>query len=147
MKKILLATLIAMTGLMAPMACNAGTAESQATAQAAAGSKVTVLKDDNAYRPGKKVKRLTILDFNATWCGPCKQFSPIFQAAAKKYGSKVDFVSIDTDLNPATANAYGITAIPTVIFITPSGKTTTYVGTADIMPQSTFNALIDKALK
>ena len=103
---------------------------------------VVTLKDDNKYRPDMKVNKLTVLDFNATWCGPCKQFAPVFHAVAEKYGKSVDFVSIDTDVNPATAQAFRINAIPTVIFLYPNGKTKTFVGTEDLLPESRFAALV-----
>lgn len=107
---------------------------------------VKVLKNDKLYRPGFKYQRLTILDFNATWCGPCKQFAPVFDSVAEKFVGKVDFVSIDTDNNPLTANAFGIEAIPTVIFIYPDGKTKSYVGTQDLLPESRFESLVNAAL-
>ena len=171
MKKIFLLSFIAATGLSAMAACSDGQSTSDAPAATLAESNVGVdsatdsddasaldvsqqakkgsvvkLKDDNVYRPNKKVQRLTILDFNATWCGPCKQFAPVFEKAAEKYGNQVNFVSIDTDLNPETAKAFGISAIPTVIFIFPSGKTKTYVGTQDLVPESKFNALVQGAM-
>ena len=103
---------------------------------------VKVLSDDNVYRPGMKVDCLTILDFNATWCGPCKQFAPAFHEAAEKFGDKVTFVSIDVDVNPETAASFGIEAIPTVIFLYPNGKTRKYVGTEDLLPVSRFVSLV-----
>ena len=172
MKKLLLLAAVLTAGLGAMAACtdseapasaatpsptlaetNAGIdsetySDTEATVRSAATASdpVLVLKNDNLYRPGKKVKRLTVIDFNATWCGPCRQFAPIFHEAAKKFGKQVDFVSIDTDVNPNTAAAFGITSIPTVIFIWPSGKTQRFVGTQDIMPQSKFNAIVQGAM-
>ena len=116
--------------------------EAASLASASSDDKVKVLSDDKVYRPGMKVSKLTVLDFNATWCGPCKQFAPVFHAVADKYGDKVDFVSIDTDVNPETAQAFGIQAIPTVVFLYPNGKTKSFVGTEDIMPESRFSALV-----
>lgn len=146
MKKILLATALCLGALTATAAETPAATDSQATSQDAAKDAVFVLKNDKLYRPGKKVKRLTILDFNATWCGPCRQFAPIFHDAAKQYAGKVDFVSIDTDVNPETARAFGIQAIPTVIFLMPDGKMKKFVGTEDIMPLNKFLTLIKKSL-
>lgn len=152
MKKLFLLTAIAVLGAGSLFTscsdrCNAQPASSDAQAMASASAGVVNLKNDTKYRPGMKVKRLTILDFNATWCGPCKQFAPAFDAAAKKYGNKVDFVSIDVDVNRQTADAFRISSIPTVIFLYPNGKSTKYVGTNDLLPGNKFNALIEKALK
>lgn len=108
---------------------------------------VALLTNDKVLRPGMKVNRLTIMDFNATWCGPCRQFAPVFEKAAEKYGNRVDFYSIDVDNNPATAKAFGIEAIPTVIIMRPDGKTQTFVGTEDIMPAAKFEALINANLR
>lgn len=168
MKKIAILAGLAVMGMNALAACSGGQtqgenaepastlsetnvgvdAQTDSDSQAAIAAEktqkqdVTELADDKAYRPGMKVDRLTILDFNATWCGPCKQFSPVFHEAAKKFGKRVNFVSIDTDRNPETADAFNIQSIPTVVFIYPNGKTKRFVGTGDLMPQSKFNALI-----
>ncbi len=153
MKKTLLT--LAAAAIVALSACAGSTTEAApadkqptaktAAAKTAAGSVIT-LKNDNAYRPGQKVKKLTILDFNATWCGPCRKLAPVFHDAAKKYG-KVDFVSVDVDNMTATAEAFGIQAVPTVIFLFPDGTQQVYTGTDKLLPASALDALINAALK
>lgn len=104
--------------------------------------KVEELTDDNALRPDTKVSGLTIVDFNATWCVPCKQFAPVFHEAAGKYEG-VHFVSADIDKLPATAQAFQIEAVPTVVFIKADGTTMRFVGTEDLLPAAAFDKLIN----
>jgi thioredoxin 1 len=57
-----------------------------------------------------------VIDFYATWCGPCKMLAPIFeQVAAEK--ENVTFVKVDVDEAGELANLFGITSIPTVVYI------------------------------
>ena len=107
-------------------------------------SAVVELADDNAYRPDTKVEGLVVLDFNATWCGPCKMLTPVFAEAAKKY-TDVKFVSVDIDKLPETAKAFNVQAVPTVVFINAEG-TTTFVGTDDLLPAEKFDELVKKYL-
>lgn len=109
-------------------------------------SAVALLTSDDSFRPGKKVQRLTILDFNATWCGPCKQFAPAFEQGAEQYGQQADFYSVDVDRNPLTAAAFHVQSIPTVIFLYPDGTSKTYVGTGDLLPADKFLTLVKEAL-
>lgn len=104
---------------------------------------VADLTDDNAWRPGKKVEKLTVLDFNATWCGPCKQLKPVFDQAAEIFPG-VEFISVDIDRNHQTATEFGIEAVPTVIFIKPDGTTEKFVGTEDLLPADKFNAIVTR---
>ncbi|WP_193509397.1 co-chaperone YbbN [Cryobacterium sp. BB736] len=57
---------------------------------------------------------ITLVDFWADWCGPCKQFSPIYEAASDA-NSDVTFAKVDTEAEQALAGAAGITAIPTLM--------------------------------
>lgn len=57
---------------------------------------------------------ITLVDFWAEWCGPCKQFGPIFEAASETH-SDITFAKVDTDAEQALAGAAGITSIPTLM--------------------------------
>jgi thioredoxin 1 len=56
-----------------------------------------------------------VVDFFATWCGPCKMMEPILKQLKSKTGEKVTILKLDVDKNPHHANRYGIQAVPTVM--------------------------------
>lgn len=110
------------------------------------GESIVFLEDDNLIRPAMELKKPMIIDFNATWCGPCQNFAPTFDEMAKKYGD-VTFVSIDIDKNPLTAEAFGVQSIPTVIVVVPGQPEKTYVGTGDLLPAEKFDAIVKTAIE
>ena len=63
-----------------------------------------------------------IIDFHATWCGPCQALSPIIQRLAKEYEGRIKVLKVDVDKNRALAEAANIRSIPTLFFIDIDGN-------------------------
>ena len=59
---------------------------------------------------------LAVVDFNATWCGPCKMMAPVLDQTAEKLADKVEFFALDVDDNRELAAEFGIMSIPTLGF-------------------------------
>lgn len=57
-----------------------------------------------------------LVDFWATWCGPCKMIAPLIDELAKEYAGKMKVGKIDVDSNSKVATEYGVMSIPTVMF-------------------------------
>jgi len=63
----------------------------------------------------KKSEVPVLVDFHATWCGPCHTLSPIIQSVAKEFSGKVKVIKVDVDKNQGAAMKYGIRGVPTLI--------------------------------
>ena len=63
-----------------------------------------------------KSEGLTVVDFWAPWCGPCRMVGPVIEELAEQYEGRVRFAKLNVDDNQATANAFGIRSIPTIGF-------------------------------
>ena len=57
-----------------------------------------------------------VLDFSATWCGPCKRLAPIIEELAEEYAGKVFIGKIDIEESPEITDKFGIMSVPTVLF-------------------------------
>ncbi|MGD0336530.1 MAG: thioredoxin [Candidatus Omnitrophota bacterium] len=74
------------------------------------------LNDNNFKKEVLDSELPVLVDFWASWCGPCKMIAPLIEEAAKEYASKMKICKIDVDSNSKTATSYGVMSIPTVIF-------------------------------
>lgn len=63
----------------------------------------------------EKTEELLVVDFWATWCGPCQQFAPTFKQAANQLEPKARFIKIETEAEQAIAAKYSIRSIPTLV--------------------------------
>lgn len=77
-----------------------------------------------------------LIDFYATWCGPCKAIAPVLEELAKEYGDSIYIYKINTEKEQELASVFGIRSIPSLLFI-PMGE----------QPQMAQGALPKEALK
>ena len=61
--------------------------------------------------------KLTVIDFWAEWCGPCRAIGPVIEELSKEYSGRVNVGKVNVDLNPSVSMNYGITSIPAILFI------------------------------
>jgi thioredoxin 1 len=74
------------------------------------------LTDGNFKKEVLESNVAVLVDFWATWCGPCKMIAPIVEELAAEYKGRVKIGKLDVDSNPKSAASYGIMSIPTLIF-------------------------------
>lgn len=85
------------------------------------------LNDNNFYEEIKKNK-LTLVDFWASWCGPCQMIAPVIEEVAKEFLGKLKIAKIDVDDNPKIAADFDVMNIPTLIFFKEAQEVDRIVG-------------------
>ena len=81
-----------------------------------------------------------VVDFWATWCGPCKMVAPEMEKLAEKYDGAVDVVKVDVDANPGLSQAFNILSIPVIAFFKPGSQPQGVVGFRPLEQlEQTFN--------
>ena len=90
--------------------------------------KIVHLTDKSFETDVLKAEGLTLVDFWAEWCGPCKMIAPILDEVAEEYDGKLTIAKLNIDENPETAPKYGIRGIPTLLLFKNGEVAATKVG-------------------
>jgi thioredoxin 1 len=84
-----------------------------------------------------------LVDFWATWCGPCKMIAPVLEELAGEYEGKLKIVKLDVDANPETAPKFNVKGIPTLIIYKNGNAEARKVGA---LSKSQLSAFIDSTI-
>lgn len=87
--------------------------------------------------------RPCIVDFYASWCGPCKALSPVLEELAKEYEGRIDIYKVNVDEQSDIAAAFGIRSIPTLLFCPTDGQPGLSQGA---LPKNELKKIIDNNL-
>jgi len=92
--------------------------------------------------PGLK-DQVALVDFSATWCGPCRQMAPVIEDLAEKYQGRVTMVEIDINSRPDVATHYMVQSIPTFILFDHGREIKRFVG---VQPREALEKILTAIL-
>jgi thioredoxin 1 len=95
-----------------------------------ASENVKIVTDQNFQREVLESAEPVLIDFTATWCGPCKAIAPFIDQLAAEYNGRVKVAKLDIDENPETPSRLGIRGVPTLIVFKGGREIARQVGAA-----------------
>lgn len=86
---------------------------------------------------------IVLVDFWATWCGPCKMIAPVIEQLAQQYEGKVAVAKVDVDQENSLAQKYGVQSIPTILIFNKGNEVAREVG---FQPIASYVGILDNLL-
>jgi len=102
-----------------------------------------VATDDNFEGEVLKSDKPVLIDFWASWCGPCKAIGPVVEELAEKFKDSVKIMKLNVDENQKTAVNYGVRSIPTLILFKDGKVLDTLIG---LVPKERLEDFVKKSL-
>ena len=93
-----------------------------------------------AFDAAVEAAPLAMVDFWADWCGPCAMLGPVVEELSERYGGKVLSGKVNVDQEPELAQRFGVTSIPTVVFLKNGREFHRLVG---VLPPEAFTQVLD----
>ncbi len=108
-----------------------------------AGQFVTEVNDANFEQEVLQSSQPVLVDFWATWCGPCRALAPVVDQVASEYNGRLKVMKMDVDQNNATPGRYGIRGIPALLLFKDGKVADQIVG---YVPKDTIDKTVSKVL-
>ncbi|AKN32923.1 thiol-disulfide isomerase [Clostridium carboxidivorans P7] len=102
---------------------------------------VQEIKDMDFSKAVQESSKPVVIDFWASWCGPCKMLAPVIDEISEELNDKVEFLKLNVDENPVTSNQYRVASIPTVMIFKDGKVVDTLVG---FRPKEAIKSVIEK---
>jgi len=99
--------------------------------------------DQAAFDAISPLPGVTVVDFTAAWCGPCKTLDPILGALAAEYAGRARVVAVDVNDVPAVAERFNVRSMPTVVLLRDGAEVGRFVGSR---PRAFVQGVLDRAL-
>ena len=106
-------------------------------------SKPVIITDDSFETEVLQSDKLVLVDFWATWCGPCKMIAPILEEIADEMADQVKVTKMDVDVNKTVAGKFNIMSIPSLLFFKDGKMVDQIVGAG---PKAQLVSRLDKVL-
>ncbi len=103
----------------------------------------TALTDQNFSSEVLQSETPVLVDFWASWCGPCRMIAPVIEELSGDYAGKAKICKLDVDAYGALAAQYGVMSIPTIMLFKDGAELSRFVG---VQPKSTFTEALDRLL-